>query len=375
MSLTRLLVFLLVVGGVVGLVHAYLWLRLVRDPAWPEPWRGIAAWTIAALGLSIVLALAISRALPRAVATPLLLTSHVWLGAMFYLFVLALAAEPVVLIAGRTQPTSRVAAACVVAGALAVCVAGVVSAARGPVVVRVAVPLPRLDPRLAGFRVVQISDVHAEFAGDRAFVERVVAAVNAQDADVVAITGDLVDGTVEHLTGAVEPLRGLRARHGVFFVTGNHEFYSGADAWCAHLESLGIRVLRNERATLERDGAALDLAGVDDPTAGSFGRAPDMAAALGGRDASTPVLLLAHQPVAVHEAQERGVDLQLSGHTHGGQLQPFGWLVALFQPSVAGLSRFGRTSLYVSRGTGVWGPPMRVLAPAEITVIELASER
>jgi predicted MPP superfamily phosphohydrolase len=374
MSLARLAAFLVVVGGVTALIHAYLWLRLVRNPAWPEPWRGAAAWTIAGLGLSILLALACSRALPRAVATPLLLTSHVWLGAMFYLFVLALAAEPVVLVAGRTTATSRAAAACVVAAAVLVCAAGAVAAARGPAIVRLTVPLPRLDPRLAGFRIVQISDVHVEFASDRAFVERIVASVNALDPDVVAITGDLVDGTVDHLADAVEPLRGLRARHGVFFVTGNHEYYSGAEAWCAHLASLGIRVLSNERVTVAKDGAALDVAGVDDPTASSFGGAPDMAAALDGRDASRPVVLLAHQPSAVHEAQQRGVDFQLSGHTHGGQLQPFGWIVALVQPSVAGLSRFGATTLYVSRGTGYWGPPMRVLAPSEITVIELAPQ-
>src|SRR5262245_58111734 len=173
MPLARFLVFVLVVGGFTALIHAHLWLRLVRNPAWPEPWRGIAAWTIAALGLSIIVALACSRALPRAVATPLLLTSHVWLGAMFYLFVLALAAEPVVLVSGRTEAMSRAAALCVVAAAAAVCVAGAISAARGPQVVRVTVPMPRLDPRLAGFRIVQVSDVHVEFAGDRAFVERV----------------------------------------------------------------------------------------------------------------------------------------------------------------------------------------------------------
>src|SRR5262245_28381516 len=374
MPLARFLVFVLVVGGFTALIHAHLWLRLVRNPAWPEPWRGIAAWTIAALGLSIVVALACSRALPRAVATPLLHTSHVWLGAMFYLFVIALAAEPIVLVAGRTQTTSRAAAACIAGAAAVVCAWGAVAAARGPAVVRVTVAVPGLDPRLAGFRIVQVSDVHVEFAGDRAFVERLVASVNALDADVVAITGDLVDGTVEHLAEPVAPLAGLRARHGAFFVTGNHEFYSGADAWCAHLASLGIRVLRNERVTVQKDGAALDVAGVDDPTAAAFGGAPDMAAALAGRDASRPVVLLAHQPSAVEEAQRYAVDLQLSGHTHGGQLQPFGLIVGLVQPSVAGLSRFGGTALYVSRGTGSWGPPMRVLAPSEITVIELTRE-
>ena len=168
----------------------------------------------------------------------------------------------------------------------------------------------------------------------------------------------------------VEPLRDLRARDGVYFVTGNHEYYSGADAWIAHLESLGIRVLRNERVAI-RD--AFDLAGVDDTSAHRMlpGHGQDVARALAGRDPSRAVVLLAHQPKAVRDAERAGVDLQLSGHAHGGQLVPFNWLVLLDQPFVAGLHLVANTWVYVNTGTGYWGPPMRVGTRAELTHLEL----
>jgi hypothetical protein len=204
----------------------------------------------------------------------------------------------------------------------------------------------------------------------RAFVEDVVREANALVPDMIVITGDLVDGTVEQLRDLVAPLRDLRAPDGVFFVTGNHEYYSGADAWIAHLRTLGIRILRNERVAI-RD--LFDLAGVDD--ARSRGMAPghgqDVPRALAGRDASRPVVLLAHQPKALKDAVPAGVDLQLSGHVHGGQMVPFNWLARLDQPVVAGLHRIEKTWVYVSTGTGYWGPPMRVGPGAEVTRIEL----
>jgi predicted MPP superfamily phosphohydrolase len=292
---------------------------------------------------------------------------------MFYLFVLLVVVEPVRLFAGTTHVARLLAGGAVIATA-AVCAYGAASVARGPFVERLRVPIRRLDPRLAGLRIVQLSDLHVGPSLGRAFVEKVVDLVNAESPDVVVITGDLVDGDVERVAPDVEPLRGLRARHGVLFVTGNHDFYSGADAWTAHVASLGLRVLHNERTTIEHDGASIDFAGVEDPTGRSIGEGPDFAAALDGRVASRPVVLLAHQPVAVTAAAARDVDLVLSGHTHGGQMWPFGLIERPFHPAVEGLHRFGATWLYVSRGTGFWGPPIRVLEPAEITVIELAAD-
>jgi predicted MPP superfamily phosphohydrolase len=180
---------------------------------------------------------------------------------------------------------------------------------------------------------------------------------------------------VEHLRKDVAPLADLRAREGVFFVTGNHEYYSGATEWVAECERLGVRVLRNERVSVGRGGESFDLAGVDD--ANSRGKAPghdgpDLGAALRGRDKSREVVLLAHQPVASEEAAANDVGLVLAGHTHGGQIWPFSYLVRLRYPYPTGLQRVGaRTQLYISQGTGYWGPPMRLGTDSEIAVIEL----
>jgi len=190
---------------------------------------------------------------------------------------------------------------------------------------------------------------------------------------MIVITGDLVDGTVEQLRAHVEPLRELRAPDGVFFVTGNHEYYSGADAWIAHLRALGIRVLRNERVDIR---GAFDLAGVDDASAHRMlaGHRQDVTKALAGRDPSRAVVLLAHQPKALGDAVRCDVDLQLSGHVHGGQMVPFNWLARIDQPVIKGLHRVARSWIYVSTGTGYWGPPMRIGPGAELTDIELVSE-
>jgi predicted MPP superfamily phosphohydrolase len=238
---------------------------------------------------------------------------------------------------------------------------------------QVRVPLGKLPKELSGYTIVQLTDIHVGPTIGRAFIEQIVRTTNALQPDLVAITGDLVDGSVAALGALVEPLRELRAKDGVFFVTGNHEYYSGVDAWLAHLGTLGIRVLRNERVAL-RDG--LDLAGVDDTSAGGFGRGhgQDVARAMEGRDTSRALVLMAHQPKAVREASKHGVDLQLSGHTHGGQIWPWGYAVRLDQPHVAGLHDHDGTAIYVSRGTGYWGPPLRVGAPAEITRIELVHD-
>jgi predicted MPP superfamily phosphohydrolase len=239
----------------------------------------------------------------------------------------------------------------------------------------VEIELERLPSALDGTTIVQLTDLHLGPTLGREWMERIVARTNALEPDVVAITGDLVDGSVEELALAAAPVAGLRARHGVYFVTGNHEYYSGVDEWLAEIRRLGVRVLRNERVTIGDGADAFDLAGVDDYHAQGMapGHGPDLPAALAGREATRELVLLAHQPKAVHEAARLGVGLQLSGHTHGGQIWPFGLLVRLQQPYVAGLAREGGTQLYVSRGTGYWGPPMRLGAPAEITRIVLRS--
>ncbi len=242
---------------------------------------------------------------------------------------------------------------------------------RGPKVKRVTVPLAKLPRAAHGFRIAVVSDIHLGPVLGRGFTRRVVDTINATQPDLIAVVGDLVDGSVEDLRPAAAPLAGLRARHGAYFVTGNHEYFSGAEQWVDHVRELGLVPLENARTELP----AFDLAGVDDVAGENEGKGPDFAKALGDRDRSRPSVLLAHQPVVIHDAVEHGVDLQLSGHTHGGQLWPGNFVADLANPTLAGLEQYGDTQLYVTRGAGAWGPPVRVGAPSDITVVELASRQ
>ncbi|MFI8255520.1 metallophosphoesterase [Streptomyces filamentosus] len=267
---------------------------------------------------------------------------------------------------------SRVVGGAAVAVAAGTVANGAYGVLRGPRVKRVTVPLAKLPRAAHGYRVAVVSDIHLGPILGRAHSQRIVDAINATQPDLIAVVGDLVDGTVENLGPAAEPLAGLRARHGSFFVTGNHEYFSGADAWVDHVRELGMRPLRNERLEI---AAGFDLAGVDDVAGESEGQGPDFVRALGDRDRSRAAVLLAHQPVVIDDAVRHGVDLQLSGHTHGGQLWPGNLLAELANPTVAGLERYGDTQLYVSRGAGAWGPPVRVGAPSDITLVQLASKQ
>jgi predicted MPP superfamily phosphohydrolase len=311
------------------------------------------------------------------------------MGLMFLLFAAVFAADAARAIVAITRrlassdaidPGRRMFIARLSATAIAVLVAGLGGAAlrsalRSVDVRRIRVKLERLPRGQHGFTLVQLTDVHVGPTIGREFIDDIVRRTNALEPDLIAITGDLVDGSVEQLRDAVAPLAGLRARHGVFFVTGNHEYFSGAEPWFNELARLGIRVLRNECVSIGAADASFDLGGIDDHSAGRYGGLEPAAAvsrALAGRDRSRELVLLAHQPRSLLMAEPFGVGLQLSGHTHGGQIWPFKYLVRLQQPFVEGLHRRGDAQIYVSRGTGYWGPPMRLAAPAEVTRIELA---
>ncbi|WP_435858324.1 metallophosphoesterase [Streptomyces sparsogenes] len=264
--------------------------------------------------------------------------------------------------------TVAVGAAAVAAGTVGY---GTYTVMRGPRLKRVTVPLAKLPRRAHGFRIAVVSDIHLGPILGRAHTRRVVETINRTSPDLIAVVGDLVDGSVEDLGPAAEPLRALRARHGSYFVTGNHEYYSGAREWVDHVRELGLRPLENERAEL----GGFDLAGVNDVAGEDEGQGPDFEAALGDRDPARACVLLAHQPVVIHDAVDHGVDLQLSGHTHGGQMWPGNYVAELANPTAAGLDRYGDTQLYVTRGAGAWGPPVRVGAPPDVTVVELAATR
>ena len=363
-------------------MHAYLAERLLLAPAWPHAVRAVGLAALA-LAFAAVVVRIFSRRRVGALSTALSWFAYSWLGLAFLLVMITLASDAVLALVGAALPSgagtgdllvlARGRALGVAAVGLA---AGAVALRQGlapPRVQRIEIALARWPRALDGFRIAQISDLHLGPLLERRFASAVAARVNELDADLVAVTGDLVDGSVARVGAEVEPLAALRARHGVFFVTGNHDYYSGADGWVARVIELGWRALRNERVALGGAGAGFDLAGVDDRH-GSLvepGRGEDLARALADRDPARPVVLLAHDPTTFKAASRHGVDLQLSGHTHGGQIWPFRWFVRAVVPWVEGLHRVGGSALYVSRGTGFWGPPMRLGAPAEITEITL----
>lgn len=267
-----------------------------------------------------------------------------------------------------------VAVAAVSAGLLAW---GHYEAMRVPRVVRLDVHVPRLGGGLDGTRVVVLADTHYGPIDRTAWSARVAEAVNALDADVVVHAGDIADGTPAQRREQSAPLGTIRARLAKVYVTGNHEYSGEAQGWLDRMAELGWEPLHNRHVVVEREGDALVLAGVDDVTAESSGLAghrANLLGALAGADPDRPVLLVAHQPKYVPQAAAAGIDLQISGHTHGGQIWPFNFLVRIDQPVVHGLSRHGeRTQLYTSRGAGFWGPPFRVFAPSEITLLTLRS--
>ncbi|MDT0406182.1 metallophosphoesterase [Streptomyces edwardsiae] len=273
-------------------------------------------------------------------------------------------------------PSRRLFVSRVVGGAAAAAAVGTVGygtygVLRGPSVKRVTVPLAKLPRAAHGYRIAVVSDIHLGPVLGRGFAQKVVDTINSTQPDLIAVVGDLVDGSVKDLGPAAAPLAQLRARDGAFFVTGNHEYFSGAEQWVEEVRRLGLVPLENARTELPH----FDLAGVNDVAGESEGQGPDYAKALGDRDQGRACVLMAHQPVQIHDAVDHGVDLQLSGHTHGGQLFPGNLVAGLANPTLAGLERYGDTQLYVSRGAGAWGPPTRVGAPSDITVIELASRQ
>ncbi|MEU4625635.1 metallophosphoesterase [Actinoplanes sp. NPDC023801] len=402
--------------AVFGALHWYLWRRLVgATTAHGSRWRraGTVLFTAAPV-LAVVAMTGESLPVPLVVKSVLAWPGYLWMAVFLYLLLGVLAgevarplltrwlrhrdAEPVLVpalagaegvtrtpevqvetvepAAGPPALSRRMFVSRVVGGAAAAAALGTVGygtwdTINGPAVKRVTVPLARLPRGAHGFRIAVVSDVHLSAVLGRGFAQRVTDTVNATQPDLIAVVGDLVDGDVDELAASVEPLRGLRSRHGTFFVTGNHEYFSGADEWVAKVRELGWQPLENARVAMP----AFDLAGVNDIAGEDSGDGPDFVKALGDRDPSRASVLLAHQPVVIHDAVRYGVDLQLSGHTHGGQMWPATLIADAANPTLAGLEKYGDTQLYVSRGAGAWGPPVRVGAPSDITVVQLASRQ
>ncbi len=253
---------------------------------------------------------------------------------------------------------------------------GIWRVSAGPVVRRVEIPLPLLPPSFDGFTIAQISDLHVGSTIKRAYVQRVVDTVNALQPTLIALTGDFVDGSIEDLGSDIAPIAELRAEHGMYFITGNHEYYSNAAAWIDEFRRLGARILINSHEVITQGDGQIILAGVTDYSTAGTGttQASDPAKSLQGAPTGLTKILLAHQPASYRNAQSAGFDLQLSGHTHGGQYFPFTFLIRFFQRYYKGLNRFENMWIYVNSGTGYWGPPLRAGAPPEITLITLRPE-
>jgi predicted MPP superfamily phosphohydrolase len=380
--------------AVVVLLHLYLWKRLVRDPlraGWPRRIGGLVAILLTLLIPATLIGTRTGHV--EWLAWP----GYLWLALMFYLFVILLVLEvPRLAIAlamrrsrrakaedtrATAEPTPAVAAgsnerrlllargAAIFAGLTAAGITGygVKTALGPPRINRVQIPIAKLPRAMDGTRLAVVSDIHLGPLTGSHHVGRIVELINSTSADIVCVVGDLVDGTVAELGRFARPLADIESRRGAYFVTGNHEYYSGFQPWVDEVARLGVRPLRNER--VELDG--LDLAGVNDLGGADYGDAPDFGKALGDRDTVRPVVLMAHQPVVAHQAAKYGVDLQVSGHTHGGQMVPFNLLVRLQQPIVSGFGTVDGVPVFVTNGAGFWGPPVRVGAPPQVTVIDL----
>ncbi|GAA1387149.1 metallophosphoesterase [Kitasatospora putterlickiae] len=401
----------LLVLALLILIHRYLWRRLVRDVSAPGGlWRRAGTVLAVALPVLAVGALLGNRLFPIPVQRWFAWPGFLWLAVLLYLM-MALAvgellrplllrlpsrrAETVAAVPAKEDddpsaegspadsPASPAAAPSperrlFVARAIAIGASGTAAAVvgtgaygvlRGPRLKQVTVPLAKLPARAHGYRIAVVSDIHLGPILGRAHTQRIVNTINAAKPDLIAIVGDLVDGSVPELGRDAEPLAQLRAPDGAFFVTGNHEYFSGAAPWVDFVRELGVHPLQNARVEL----GGFDLAGINDIAGERKGDGPDFGKALGDRDPARTAVLLSHQPVTIHDAVRHGVDLQLSGHTHGGQLWPGNFLAELANPTVAGLERYGDTQLYVTRGAGAWGPPVRVGAPSDITIVTLAS--
>ena len=371
--------FVLVVSTILVLGYAYIAARLTSTPA------GRAA--LAAPFLMVWILPAIywtgARDRPGRIHEWVQALSYLCMGWLSFLLVFTVGRDVLLAVSAALPPLAAAhtlldesGGRWVALAALAAVSVGALAALRGPHVRHVDIPVEGLAPDLDGFRIVQISDLHAGPTMRRAYVQRVVDMTRALAPDLIALTGDIVDGSVPRLAARIAPLAALASGERAFFVLGNHDYYSGASPWTAHFEGMGFRVLRNAHVTIARGAARLLIGGVvdfaarlSDPDARPR---PDLA--IDGDAGAAFRLLLAHNPKIAPLAERAGFDLQLSGHTHAGQFFPWTVVIhAVHGRHAAGLSRRGRLRVYVSAGTGTWGPPVRLGTRPELTLLRLVA--
>ncbi len=382
-------IFITIAFAVMFFMHYYVWIRLVRDTGISGIYRNILSFVILLMGIMFPVIIFTSRAFPNIHYRPVLWIAYFWLGIIMLLVFSFLAIDIVKILIWVMSKSGLInssgysserrkfiagitsfSASAVVLGAAGYGVGKYLSKAK---IKRLMINLSGLGSQFKGFKIIQISDLHIGQLMTKENLAQIVEQVNGTGPDIVAITGDLVDGNTSILVDDISPLRKLKTRYGVYFVTGNHEYYSGVDEWIEELKKMNIIVLQNERVKIKIDDDYFYLAGVPDKQGARFSKehTPDYDKTLTGTDRSKPLVLLAHQPVQVKQASKYKVDLMLSGHTHGGQIWPFHLLVYLQQPYLKGLYKVGKTNLYVNQGTGCWGPPIRIGSENEITEIVL----
>ncbi|KRW68589.1 metallophosphoesterase [Stutzerimonas nitrititolerans] len=364
----RLLVGVLLIG-----LHVFVGVTLIPDLAL-GPFGSVLAWAYLALSAVLMRYGVLVRGKGNAVLAwsgllAMGIFSSLSIFSLLRAFVLAVAS----LAGWESARLEQGSAYAVIVAVVAVTLFGLLNARRTARVVERDIALRNMPAALDGFSIVQLSDIHVGPTIKRGYIDAIVRRANGLSPDLIVITGDLVDGSVADLRDDIAPLAQLSAQHGVYVVTGNHEYYSGADSWIAAFERLNMKVLLNRHVLLAHEGARLVLAGISDYSAELFnpGHRSDPHAALAGAPDDVPRVLLAHQPRSAKAVVEAGCHLQLSGHTHGGQFWPWMHFVQWQQPWVAGLQRVGEMQVYISRGTGYWGPPLRFGAPSEITRIRL----
>ncbi|HXP91258.1 MAG TPA: metallophosphoesterase [Fibrobacteria bacterium] len=382
MPISRIIVFLVVVQGLLLLVHWYVGVRIAAAIG-ASGMGQTALWAVVALlYLCVPAAFLLARSTRFGMMGDVLTwIGYAWMGVLFLLLAGVLLGDASGLLVrasgwlvGRDlSATVRGVHIAGIVAALAAAGFGIREALLPPEIHSIEVDIPGLPEAFDGYRIAQVTDTHIGRILGRSWAADLARRVDSAAPDLVVHTGDLVDGTVEGMGPAVEPLSGMHGRDGTYFVTGNHEAYSGIAPWVRFVQNMGWTVLSNRHVLIHRGGSTLCLAGVTDAHEGGSpgGSAPDPRAALAGVPAGVPVVLLAHQPRQALQAQHMGVSLQLSGHTHGGQLWPFHYLVRLQQPMVSGFALVGDVPVFTSRGAGFWGPPMRLFAPPEVPILVL----
>jgi len=383
------IVFLSVSTLIVLSIHYYLWLRLIRDTGLTRFVGNTGTYLFIALAISFPMALFVDKIVSVKYSFPLLWLSYFWIGIMMLLFFLLFSIDMIKIViylfnhfigtgeeiinTQRREFVSAVSATAVSSFVFIASGVGIKNYYSSAIVKKIKVLLTDLPASFKGFNIVQISDLHLGQMMTRQTLEKIVDQVNNLAPDLIAITGDLADGSTKRLLSEALPLKKLKAPKGIYFVTGNHEYYSGVEEWTHAIKKMGIKVLNNENIKIKRGEDFFYLAGVTDHEGKRFGKkhASDFNKTLFNLEKDKKKILLAHQPIAVQKASKFGTDLVLAGHTHGGQIWPFNYFVYLQQPYLKGFYEYQGTKLYVNQGTGCWGPPMRLGSQNEITQIIL----